>query len=95
MQLNLNLLIATAVLVTTVNSRAALGWTLEETIAHYGQPLAEIPTGDATKDYFFENVDGHDGSHYKMDVFFFQGEVCYVAYFRYDSNDQGIDFPES
>jgi hypothetical protein len=49
----------------TVSSRAGLGWTLDETIAHYGQPeVSDVPTGDARKEYKFTKVDGNDGSHY-------------------------------
>jgi hypothetical protein len=95
MQLNLNLLIATVALITTGNSRAALGWTVEETIAHYGQPYAsDVWTGGATKEYFFHNVDGHDGSHYVIDVYFFQGKLFNVTYCRFDADDKGIDIPE-
>jgi hypothetical protein len=94
-QLNLNLLIAAAVLVTTVDSRAALGWNLEETIAHYGQPkFSDMFTGDATKEYLFQNVDGHDGSRYLIDVYFFQGKLFNVTYSRFDADDKGIDFPD-
>jgi hypothetical protein len=95
MQPNLNLLVAAVTLIMTLESRAALGWTLEETIAHYGQPnVSNMFTGDATKEYLFQKVDGHDGSHYLIDVYFFQGKLFNVTYSRFDADDKGIDFPE-
>jgi hypothetical protein len=87
------ILAAAVAVVTTVNSRVGLGWTLDETIAHYGQPeVADIPTGDARKEYLFTKVDGHDGTRYNIDVCLFNGKTCRVSYERWDANGTGLDF---
>jgi hypothetical protein len=94
MKLAFILLLVAVGLVTIDRSQAGLGWTLDETIAHYGQPeVADIPTGDARKEYLFTKVDGHDGTHYNIDVSFFNGKTCRVTYERWDANGTGLDFP--
>jgi hypothetical protein len=70
------LLFAILCLVTASNNtKAALGWTLDETIQHYGPPTApEVPELNGRTGYAF-HIQG-----YVIDVAYLNGKVCRVSY---------------